>query len=318
MLLQFDLVDVFTDRPFAGNQLAVVHGGDGLSTEQCLAIAQEFNFSETTFPGAEVVEGHEYSTRIFTPGGEIPFAGHPTLGTAWVLRDRGLLSTAQAVQVCGAGRIKVRFAEDAVELSATPRDLRGPLDDELVADLAGEVGLSAADVVAPAYVAGCGLSFVHLPVSEEAVIRALVSRRPLSAYHDRFTAAGGSSDPVDGINVFAVEGSAPSLDVHARVFVPGLSVPEDPATGSAAAGLGIALVAGGQLPAGGGYRISQGGEMGRPSALHGRVDTTIVGGHGWSPQGSDEEANVVAVLCHVAGQVQRVGRGEIAVPTPTR
>lgn len=314
MLLQFDLVDVFTDRPFAGNQLAVVHGADELSTEQCLAIAQEFNFSETTFPGGEVADGHEYSTRIFTPGGEIPFAGHPTLGTAWVLRDRGLLSTDQAVQLCGAGRIKIHFTDEAVELSATPRDLFGPLDEELVADLAAEVGLTMADVVAPVYVAGCGLSFVHLPVREDAVTRAVASRRPLSAYRDRFTAAGESTDPIEGINVFAVEGSAPSLAVHARVFVPGLSVPEDPATGSAAAGLGIALVAGGHLPAGGRYRISQGVEMGRASTLHGRVDTTVVGGHGWSPQGSDEQTNVVAVLCHVAGQVRRIGRGEIAVP----
>jgi len=89
-VLSYDIVDVFTDRPFAGNQLAVVHGAEGLSTEQCLAIAQEFNYSETTFPAA--VEASSYDTRIFTPAREIPFAGHPTLGTAWVLRERGLLA----------------------------------------------------------------------------------------------------------------------------------------------------------------------------------------------------------------------------------
>jgi len=149
MLLPFDVVDVFTDRPFAGNQLAVVHGADELSTAQCLAIAREFNFSETTFPASGVVEEREYATRIFTPGAEIPFAGHPTLGTAWVLRERGLLSGEGATQVCAAGRFEVRFADRLVELSAPPRDLVGPLDVELVSSIAAEVGLSISDVVGP-------------------------------------------------------------------------------------------------------------------------------------------------------------------------
>src|SRR5215212_7873934 len=122
--LGYDIVDVFTDRPFAGNQLAVVHGADELTTEQCLAIAREFNFSETTFPSATVTDGREYATRIFTPGGEIPFAGHPTLGTASVLRSRGLLTSDDTVQDCAAGRVGVRFGgdggdgDDMVELSA--------------------------------------------------------------------------------------------------------------------------------------------------------------------------------------------------------
>ena len=87
MRLPYDIVDVFTDHPFAGNQLAVVHGAGDLTGAQCLALAQEFGYAETTFP----VPGDQgrYATRIFTPGTEIPFAGHPTLGTAWVLRSRG-------------------------------------------------------------------------------------------------------------------------------------------------------------------------------------------------------------------------------------
>src|SRR3954452_25553867 len=105
MRLAFDVVDVFTDQPFAGNQLAVVHGADDLSTEQCQALAREFNFSESTFPSTEVVDGREYATRIFPPGSETPFAGHPTLGTAWVLRERGLLTSDEVVQLCGAGRV---------------------------------------------------------------------------------------------------------------------------------------------------------------------------------------------------------------------
>ena len=315
-MLRFDVVDVFTDRPFAGNQLAVVHGADDLSTEQCLAIAQEFNFSETTFPSSAIEgDGTEYTTRIFTPGAEIPFAGHPTLGTAWVLRDRGLLSGGAVGQHCGAGRIGVRFADDgSVELTAAPRDLFGPLPEQLVASLLEDFGLSPADLAGPVYAAGCGLTFLHVPLRAGAVARARPSSTPLQAYADRLAAVGEAKDPVEGVNLFTAVAAAPSLAVRARVFVPGLSVAEDPATGSAAAGLGMALVAAGTLPDGGSYRITQGVEMGRPSTLDGRVECTSVGGHGWSAAGSDAEVMRVAAVCHVAGRVQRVGRGEIAIP----
>jgi trans-2,3-dihydro-3-hydroxyanthranilate isomerase len=304
MRLRYDIVDVFTDRPFAGNQLAVVHGAEELSTEQCLALAQEFNYSETTFPAP--AGPSEYATRIFTPGGEIPFAGHPTLGTAWVLRSLGLLGAGgsggsggpggpdSVTQLCGAGRIGVRFDGDLVELSATPRDLVGPLADELVALLVADLGLSLTDLAGPVYVAGCGLSFAHVPVVPDAIARAQVSTRPL---HD-YVPAIETRDPFEGINLVALSGSAPALSVHARVFVPGLSVPEDPATGSAAVGLGVALVAAGLLPDGGRFDIAQGIEMGRPSRLMGRV----------------EAVDGAATQCHVAGQVHPVASGEIVVP----
>jgi trans-2,3-dihydro-3-hydroxyanthranilate isomerase len=296
-MLAYDVVDVFTDRPFAGNQLAVVHGGEELTTEQCLALTREFNYSETTFPS--VGDGTSYSLRIFTPGAEIPFAGHPTLGTAWVLRERGLLVESEVVQRCGAGTVGVRFHDDgAVELSAAPRDSVGPLDDELTAALLEDVGLSISDAAGPAWLSGAGLSFVHLPVGADAVGRARASRRSLKEYADRFAAAGAPAGPVEGVNVHHVAGDAPELAVHARVFVPGLGVPEDPATGSAAAALGIALVASGRLPEGGRYEISQGGEMGRPSRLSGRVEA---------------EAGA-ATRCHVSGRVQQVASGRIAVP----
>lgn len=296
-MLTYDVVDVFTDRPFAGNQLAVVHGAADLSTAQCLAIAREFNYSETTFPAPG--DGGRYATRIFTPGGEIPFAGHPTLGTAWVLRQRGALTGEAVVQHCGAGDIDVRFLpEGTVELSAVARDLVGPVDDALVESLLDDVGLSPSDLAGPVWLAGTGLTFAHLPVTEEAVGRARPSLRSLREYDDRLAAVGATEDPVDGLNVFAVSGHAPSVEVHARVFVPGLDVAEDPATGSAAAGLGMALVAAGRLPEGGRYTISQGVEMGRPSRLFGRVDADA-----GRP-----------VRCHVAGGVHRVASGEIRVP----
>jgi trans-2,3-dihydro-3-hydroxyanthranilate isomerase len=299
--LPYDIVDVFTDRPFAGNQLAVVHGADRLTTEQCLALAREFGYSETTFPSSEAPDGRqgrEYATRIFTPEQEIPFAGHPTLGTAWVLASRGVLTAADCVQVCGAGRIDVRLDGDRVELSAEPRDLAGPLEQDLVRDLLRVVGLSLSDLSGQAWVAGCGLSFVHLPVSEEAVVRAVPSGRPFGPLSQRIAAAGPVEDLLDALNVYAVAGDASRLTVHSRVFVPGVGVPEDPATGSAAAGLGMALVASGLLPEGGRYDITQGVEMGRPSTLHGRVEAT---------EGRPTR-------CHVAGRVQPVASGEIAVP----
>jgi len=320
-VLLYDIVDVFTDRPFAGNQLAVVHGSDELSTEQCLAIAQEFNFSETTFPGRVVAGGVGYSTRIFTPSGEIPFAGHPTLGTAWVLRSRGLLTGSEVTQECGAGRIGVRFSSEPagpVELSASPRDLVGPFDPDLAAIFLEDVGLSRSDLDGPVWLAGCGLTFVHIPVVEGAVERAVATSRPMQDYADRLAALATCRDPVEGLNVVHVTGSAPSLDVHARVFVPGVSGAEDPATGSAAAGLGMALVASGQLPQGGTYQITQGVEMGRPSSLSGCVETAVLGGHGWSPTGTDAAASEVAALCRVSGGVHHVASGEIAIPPAPR
>ena len=300
MRLPYDIVDVFTDRPFAGNQLAVVHGADDLTTEQCQAMAREFNFSETTFPGSEVADGAEYATRIFTPEVELPFAGHPTLGTAWVLRSRGLVTADEVTQVCGAVRIGVRFDGDTdrVELAASPRDLAGPVTPALVSSLLSDLGLERADIAGEAWIAGCGLTFVHIPVTEEAVVRASPSRRSLEMYADRLAAVGPTSDPLDAVNLYSVTGDAPALSVHSRVFVPGLGVPEDPATGSAAAGLGMALVASGLLPEGGRYAIRQGLEMGRPSSLAGRV----------------EAAGGVATRCHVAGQVCAVATGEIEVP----
>lgn len=290
--LEYDVVDVFATTPFAGNQLAVVHGAAELPDEALLAIAREFNFSETTFP-TPVDEGR-YRARIFTPGGEIPFAGHPTLGTASVLRDRGVLGESAVVQECGAGEIGVRFDRDQVELTAAPRDLAGPLGDAFTAQLLEGVGLERSELDGDVWLAGTGLTFVHLPVREDAVARAVVPRRAVRDLAD----LPQTGDPLDGLNVYAVRGrSGDALDVHSRVFVPGLSVPEDPATGSAAAGLGLALHARGLLEDGGRYQISQGTEIGRPSVLHGRI-----------------EADDAVTAVHVAGAVHFVARGHIRVP----
>lgn len=312
--LSYVLVDVFARRPFAGNQLAVVLGADGLSTYQMQAIAAEFRLAETTFPVALTAEdaaiGADYRVRIFTASQEIAFAGHPTLGTAWVLASRGLIGPGARSQACGAGLVGVAVPageDDPLELRAQPRDLSAPLSQTATIGCATSVGLSAEDVVGDAVVAGCGLSFVHLPVSPAAIGRATVR---LAGMNEVDLGGFTPRDQVIGLNVHAVSGfgsapglgSASALSVRSRVFVPGPAVPEDPATGSAAAGLGIALVATGRAAPDGltRYEIEQGVELGRPSYLSGRVDAS--GG--------------VASMCWVAGRVVAIGEGRIAVPDP--
>jgi len=291
--LSYDVVDVFAESPYAGNQLAVVHGAEQLTDTQLLAIAREFNYSETTFPtplGAD-----RYSVRIFTPGSELPWAGHPTLGTAWVLRERGLLGGGDVVQDCLAGEVGVTFEGDLVELSARPREPAGPVPVATVSELLADFGLDVDDLAGEAWVAGAGLNWLHIPVRDAALERARPGRRALTSY----TGMPEVDEPVDGVNLVAIAGpTGGPLDVHARVFAPEVAVPEDAATGSAAAGLGIMLVVSGWLPDGGSYVIKQGAEMGRPSLLLGRV--AAVGGR--------------ATRCHVAGRVQPVASGTLRVP----
>ena len=290
--LEYDVVDVFAQTPFAGNQLAVVHGAADLPDDALLAITREFSFSETTFPTP--VDTGRYRSRIFTPGGEIPFAGHPTLGTAWVLRDRGLVGDDELVQECGAGEIGVRFEGERVELSAAPGDLAGPIGEGFAAQLLEAIGLEIEDCDGEVWLAGTGLTFVHLPVHDAAIARARVSRRVVRDVAE----LPETGDPLEGINLYAVrERDGGRLDVHSRVFVPGL-VPEDPATGSAATGLGMALHARTLLEDGGRYRISQGTELGRPSVLDGRIDA--------DPGGVSR--------VHVAGAVHPIARGQMRVP----
>ncbi|HET7329003.1 MAG TPA: PhzF family phenazine biosynthesis protein [Nocardioidaceae bacterium] len=304
--LAYDIVDVFTHRPFTGNALAVVHGAEDLDGQQMHAIAREFNLSETTFP-VPVAHGGDYGVRIFTVGGEIPFAGHPTIGTAWVLHGHGRLHAGQVVQECGAGAVQVRLPDDRaglVELAAVPRDQ--PSGELPGGRYAEALGLEEADLVGPVLAAGCGLTFVHVPVRPDAVGRAVCPRPGDPA----ITGLPDVRDPVGGVSVYAVDvatgavpGAAVGKDpaetgVHARVFCPEVGVAEDPATGSAAAGLGLALHEQGLLPEGGRYVISQGAEVGRPSRLSGRVE--VVDG--------------AVVRCRVAGQVAQVASGRIAVP----
>lgn len=255
--LRYDVVDVFTDRPFAGNPLAVVHGvevGDSADdTARLQAIAREFNLSETVFPLAPTVSGADYRLRIFTPGAELAFAGHPSVGAAWVLARDGVIRHGQVVQECGAGLLPVTVDQHGACLTGGEPTVRGDLDS---GPLLASVGLEPSDEDRrlPAGMTGAGADFAFLAVRADAVARAVPDLAAISRLGVR-----------QGLAVFAVDGTA----VHLRMFAPDLGIGEDPATGSAAVALGVFLVWRGAVAGDGetGYTISQGAEIGRPSTL---------------------------------------------------
>jgi trans-2,3-dihydro-3-hydroxyanthranilate isomerase len=283
--LGYEIVDVFTDRPFAGNPLAVVYGAAGLAADQLHCLAREFNLSETVFVLPADDPGATYRARIFTPEVELPFAGHPSIGAAVAGARRGLWPAGPVTQECGAGLLPIEVTDTGrATLTGGAPTLGGRLDP---APLLALVGLAADDFAgAPPQRAGCGLEFVYLPVRADAVARAAADP------------AVAARLGVSQISVFAWDEA--SRTAHARVFCPGVSVPEDPGTGSAALGLGVWLVAAGWLPGEGesAYAVRQGVEMRRTSHLECTVRAA-----GGSATGAT-----------VSGHVVPVARGEIAVP----
>jgi trans-2,3-dihydro-3-hydroxyanthranilate isomerase len=296
--LAYRIVDVFTGSAYAGNPLAVVFGADDLPTEALQAIAREFNLSETVFPlpvsPAGAAAGADYRARIFTPVTELPFAGHPSIGAAWVLREAGLLpgDGSRVVQECGAGMLPLQFldlgGEPVVRLQGgSPRF--GPAVD--AAALVAAVCLLTPDTVdvgrTPPRWCGAGIDFCFLRVQDSAVARAVPDLTAVSTL-------GGA-----GLMVFSWDER--QRRAHARVFAGGAGVLEDPATGSAAIGLGVWLAVSRMVPDEGesSYTIQQGIEMGRPSLLHGTVTVTD------------------GVVSHatVAGSVVPVAEGTIRPPS---
>ncbi|WP_018254353.1 PhzF family phenazine biosynthesis protein [Salinispora mooreana] len=282
--LAYEIVDVFTDRPFAGNPLAVVFGADGLATEQMQALALEFHLSETVFVLPPTRADATYRARIFTPVDELPFAGHPSVGAAVTASRRGLFAAGWVRQECGAGVLPIEVTATGATLTGGTPTLGPELDPGPLLEL---VGLTGVDQAGPApRVAGCGREFPYLPVHPHAVPRA------------RLNPVVARRCGVERIVVFSWD--AESRTAHTRVFVPGLGVPEDPATGSAALGLGVWLVASGWLPGVGrtGYAVRQGSEINRPSALACTVTA----------------ADGAALGATVTGGVAPVARGEIVIP----
>jgi trans-2,3-dihydro-3-hydroxyanthranilate isomerase len=299
---RFHTVDVFTERPYAGNPLAVFPDARRIPAKRLQGIAREFNLSETVFVYPPRKRGHTRRLRIFTPSEELPFAGHPTVGSAYVLAATG------AIRLTGA-ETRIILEEGVGPVPVLIRGKRGkPTFAQLTVAklpevgppppgrtfLAEMLGLDPAELLggmmAPQAVS-CGLRFLFVPLRDrDAVARARVKMDHWEATLKSYWAPQ--------LMVFSRDPIHAGADVHARVFVPGLSVPEDPATGSAAAALGGYLAAretatDARLR----YQIEQGVEMGRPSYL--------------SVEGEKAGGDVAAV--RVGGACAMISEGTIAV-----
>lgn len=290
MRLRFHTLDVFTETRFGGNPLAVVHEADALDTERMQVIAREFNLSETVFVLRPANPAHSARVRIFTPAAELPFAGHPTVGTATLLaqlRMPELGANGDSIVVLeetiGTVRVGVRlragrapFAEfDAPRL---PEELTNSAS---VDDLAAAVGLISNEIGFENHKPtrwSAGVNFTFVPVRDlEAIRRA---RATMSRWDRAFERMGGAY-------LYCRETMHTTAHFHARMFAPGHGIPEDPATGSAAAAFAGVVQRFDDPPAGEHrYVIEQGFEMERPSHIAlslvtdgTRLQTTRIGGY---------------------------------------
>jgi trans-2,3-dihydro-3-hydroxyanthranilate isomerase len=304
MRLSYHTLDVFTRDPFGGNPLGVFPDATHLPTPLMQRIAGEMNLSETVFLGPPESRDGTARVRIFTPRVEVPFAGHPTVGTALFLAGR-LSSNAIAggraklvlEENVGPVPVEVRFDDGrpGFAMFTTAQLSEHHPSPHAAADLAAMVGLDAADVCPPglpAQMVSCGLPYHIIPVrSIEAVRRATLD----SAIWRRLLADTWAHH----VYVVCLDAEGEEADVRVRMFAPGSGVPEDPATGSAAAALGGYLAAldgraNGTLR----WVAEQGIEMGRPSLLY--VEADRVGG--------------VTTAIRVGGHAVSVSEGTMTVP----
>jgi trans-2,3-dihydro-3-hydroxyanthranilate isomerase len=264
--MEFVQVDVFAAGPYEGNPLAVFPNAPDLSRAQMQRIASEMNLSETTFVTS--ASSDEYSVRIFTPREELPFAGHPTIGTAWVLRHLGLVGADEITQRSGAGPTTVSIDGERLWFDRTG-EVEPDLEDRdhtatmrlgaAVGLEESEVGLEARELgrsgrLRPAY-SDAGLRQLMLPIRNLDALERCTPRADLVGREAR-----------NGCYCFTSEGAG---RVRARGFFPELGIAEDPATGSASAALGLYLA--GRVGAIQ-FEVRQGVEMGRPSRIF--IDAT--------------------------------------------
>jgi trans-2,3-dihydro-3-hydroxyanthranilate isomerase len=272
--LRYFLVDVFTEEVFGGNQLAVFPEGQEVPEHLMQRIAKELNLSETTFVLPPANPQNDIKLRIFTPGKELPMAGHPTIGTAYVLLQQGILSTVGRKQLIfeeGVGDIPVNFAPDGAATGLIT--MAQPLPEfgltvtevQVLADL---LSVAPEDIATeyPAQVVSCGVPFFYVPLKSLAAVKKAKLRTDV--LENQLAHIG-----TDSIFLFSTETETPAATVHGRMFAPAFGIPEDPATGSAAGPLGCYLVNYGLVP----FETDttqveiveeQGFEMGRPSILY--------------------------------------------------
>jgi trans-2,3-dihydro-3-hydroxyanthranilate isomerase len=253
---RYVLCDVFTNEAFSGNQLAVFTDARGIPEHQLQRLAKELNLSETTFVYPPKVDGHVFM-RIFTPSSELPFAGHPTLGTAFVLA--GPLQLLEIRIETGRGTVAVNVEREGARIvfgrMEQPLPAIAPFEqaDELLAALGG------VEPTLPVELYDNGVPHVFVALGSRDEVAALQPDQ------QRLAALG-----VYGINCFAGEGRS----WKTRMFGPMLGMAEDPATGSAAGPLALHLARHGKIGFGDEIEIAQGAEIGRPSTLYARVDGT--------------------------------------------
>ena len=278
---RYVVCDVFTDRPLTGNQLAVFTDARGLDGEGMQALARETNFSESTFV-LPAEEGGHARMRIFTPSTELPFAGHPTLGTAFVLAAP--LQLLEIRLETGAGIVPVRLEreEDRIVFGRMEQPLPSVRPYEAEQELLDALGLERSEL--PVEVYDNGIQHVYVALRSEAEVAAL---RP---------DFGRLIDLPDVLGASCFAGSGARWKT--RMFAPGGGVSEDPATGSAAGPLAFHLARHGRIAFGDEIEISQGAEIGRPSTLFARV------------QGSGEQIERV----EVGGSAVTVAHGEFRLP----
>jgi trans-2,3-dihydro-3-hydroxyanthranilate isomerase len=279
---RFIQVDVFTDVPFGGNPLAVFPEAEGLSTEDMQRLAKEMNLSETTFVLPPQAASADFKVRIFTPAAEMPFAGHPVVGTHWVLAHLGRVDLREPVtQVqfeLGVGVLPadLHVAGGKVERVVMTQDhptFHAVLED--VTELAIGLGLAPeaiTDTGFPVQIVSTGVPQMMVPVRSLAEVQALDAGKLNTAALNRVCRAVGTKC----VMVFTFETERPESTVHVRMFAPLLGVPEDPATGSANGALGAYLVHHRAVPVTEPTTTivsEQGAEISRPSTLHVEVDS---------------------------------------------
>jgi len=273
---RFSQVDVFSTEPLLGNPVAVVHDADGISDEEMARFARWTNLSETTFLLPPTREGADYRLRIFTPGGELPFAGHPTIGSAhaWLEAGGEPASAAEVAQECGAGLVRLR--RDPVRASrlafAAPPLLRsGPVSAQHRTAIARALRIGEDDIVDASWVDN-GPGWVAVLLEDAAAVLAV--RPDYSAFGDLEIGLVG---PHRKVGVVGAHGDDAGADIEVRAFVPTMGIGEDPVTGSFNAGVAQWL-AGDRLPLS--YVAAQGTALGRRGRVHIDVEdgTVWVGG----------------------------------------
>ncbi|MGP9677795.1 PhzF family phenazine biosynthesis protein [Halomonas sp. AOP27-A1-41] len=277
---EYYLLDVFTDQPFSGNQLAVFLNTDGLATATMQAVANELNLAETVFLSAPIEPNH-YPMRIFTPTQELPFAGHPTVGTAQLLAELGLVSRTQTLVLHPpVGELTIRYSgENAVFTTARPASITPSTLDQTTA--AALLGLQSHQVVSTPVISSCGLAFHLIELSDLAALKNI----HISA---NIWAEAVAPSGAEQIYLYTGENSDRSeTTLRSRMFSREHGLCEDPATGSAAAALTGYLATPNETAH---WTIHQGVEMGRASV----IETTLHNG-----------------LVQVGGSAVLVGKGEL-------